>query len=134
MFSGEVEIYTDGGCSGNGMPGARAYGSYSIRAILDGAEVKRTSQAARDYPEHNTNNAAELQALIDALRTLAPGGYAVRVYTDSQVLAGWIGHGYKCKAAHLLPLVLEARRLWAQFPNATIYRVPREQIVAVLGH
>ena len=134
MFTGEVEIYTDGGCSGNGTPGARAYGSYNIRAIRDGIEVKCTTQVARDYPEHSTNNAAELQALIDALRTLTPGTYTVRTYTDSQVLAGWVAYGYKCKKAHLLPLVLEARRLWAQFPNAEIRCVPREQIVAVLGH
>jgi ribonuclease HI len=79
-----VDIYTDGGCSGNPGPGAWAY---VIRA--SGLEIEDSG-----FEPATTNNRMELSAVIAALRRveglpgLAPGGIAV--HTDSQYVKNGI--------------------------------------------
>ena len=82
-----IEVYTDGGCSGNPGPGGWAY------VILDDAA------AAADMPLENwgaekctTNNRMEMRAVIAALEALGttpgtvPGKVpdTIMIYTDSQ--------------------------------------------------
>ena len=83
-----IEVYTDGGCSGNPGPGGWAY------VLINNAnEVGDTNEVGDDAPLENwgaekstTNNRMELQAVITALEALSqPGtGPEITIYTDSQ--------------------------------------------------
>jgi ribonuclease HI len=73
-----IEIYTDGGCSGNPGPGGWAY-----VIIRDSVLVSEKSGAEKQ----TTNNRMELQAVIAALEALSQEGEKeekIVVYTDSQ--------------------------------------------------
>ena len=88
----EVEIYTDGACSGN--PGAGGWGVI----LRCGRHEKELSGGAAD----TTNNRMELQAVIEALKALKKE-CAVTLYTDSryvmdgvnQWLPNWKRNGWK---------------------------------------
>ena len=89
----EVDIYTDGACSGN--PGPGGYGVVMI------AGEKRLELSA-GY-RSTTNNRMELLAVIVALERLKRPS-SVTIYTDSQYVAkaindgwlqGWIKRGWK---------------------------------------
>ncbi|MDR3302808.1 MAG: ribonuclease HI [Treponema sp.] len=87
-----IDIYTDGGCSGNPGPGGWAY---VIEA--DGRLVTETWGAERS----TTNNRMELSAVIAALEALGElglGNAPVTVFTDSQYvqkgISAWI-HAWK---------------------------------------
>ena len=93
----QLEIYTDGGCSGNPGPGGWAY-------VILGAEsaADRRILAERWGAEAaTTNNRMELQAAVSALESLAGLNVAaesVTVYTDYQYMqkgiSAWI-HTWK---------------------------------------
>ena len=74
-----IHIYTDGACSNNGKPDARAgFG------IWFGNEDERNTSESFTGPQ--TNNRAELLAIIKALTILRDDiekGQAVNIYTDS---------------------------------------------------
>lgn len=79
----EVEIFTDGACSGN--PGAGGYG-----AILRyGAHEKEISGGFAQ----TTNNRMELTAAIEAMKLLKEP-CRVKLHTDSQYLANGILKGW----------------------------------------
>ncbi|MFZ2358203.1 MAG: ribonuclease HI family protein [Anaerolineae bacterium] len=74
-----------------------------------------------------TNNRAEYQAAIEALRWAAGEGLrGVTLYSDSQLVVNQANASWACKAAHLLPLLTELRLLMAA-TGATVQWVPREQ-------
>lgn len=87
-----VDAYTDGACKGNPGPGGwgvlLVYGEH--RKELHGGEA------------HTTNNRMELQAVIEALKSLKRPS-RVRIHTDSQYvhkgisewMAGWKRKGWK---------------------------------------
>jgi ribonuclease HI len=83
----EVEIFTDGACSGNPGPGGWA-------AILRYGEVEKELSG---YEPHTTNNRMEMMAAIAGLEALKRA-CRVQVYSDSQYLrdgiSKWI-HGWK---------------------------------------
>jgi ribonuclease HI len=92
-----IEIYTDGGCSGNPGPGGWAY-----VIIRDGALVSEKCGGEKQ----TTNNRMELQAVIAALEALSSPehkGEKLAVYTDSQYvqkgitiwLSEWKRKGWK---------------------------------------
>jgi ribonuclease HI len=91
-----IEIYTDGGCSGNPGPGGWAY------VIIRDEGLFAEKWGAEKL---TTNNRMELQAVIAALEFLAPEdrGEKIAVYTDSQYvqkgitlwLAEWKKKGWK---------------------------------------
>ncbi len=74
----DIQIYTDGGCSGNPGPGAWAY------IILAGGDRLSASEAAPD----TTNNRMELAAVIAALERVAGrrdwSAASLNIYTDSE--------------------------------------------------
>lgn len=88
----EVEIFTDGACSGN--PGAGGWG-----VILRSGTVEKELCGGA---EETTNNRMELQAVIEALRALKKE-CVVTLYTDSryvmdgvnQWLPNWKRNGWK---------------------------------------
>ena len=86
----EIEIYTDGACSGN--PGPGGWGSI---LMYKGAE-KEMSGGAKE----TTNNRMELTAVIEALKALKEP-CTVQLYSDSKYVTdalskGW-ARGWKAK-------------------------------------
>jgi len=91
-----IEVYTDGGCSGNPGPGGWAY------LIVDDRELPLENWGAE---ESTTNNRMELQAVIAALEKVSHIS-AITVYTDSQYvqkgitewIKKWKSMGWKTSA------------------------------------
>ena len=80
----EVELYTDGACSGN--PGM---GGYGIVLIYKGVQKEFSG-----FEKETTNNRMELTAVIEGLRKLKES-CKVTIYTDSAYVCnafenGWI--------------------------------------------
>lgn len=92
----QVEVYTDGGASGN--PGPGGYGAL----LLYKQHRKEMSQGYR----LTTNNRMELLAVITALEVLKEEGLNVTIYSDSKYVVdavakgwvfGWEKKGFKGK-------------------------------------
>ncbi len=96
----ELQIYTDGACSGNPGPG----GWGALLVAKDGDKVLKTKELCGGAAE-TTNNRMELQAAISGLDALERSS-AVTVITDSAYvkdgiskwLAGWKRNGWKTAA------------------------------------
>ena len=91
-----LNIYTDGGCSGNPGPGGWAY--VMVTHTFQSAQITAKDKG---FVKDTTNNKMELTAVIMALRALkkmtsAPG--QTTIFTDSQYvqkgITEWI-HGWK---------------------------------------
>lgn len=88
----ETKIWCDGACSGN--PGPGGWGT-----IVEQAGNRRELSGGSSKA---TNNQMEIQAMIEGLKTTAPGTH-VRIITDSeyvmkgatQWIKGWIRNGWK---------------------------------------
>ncbi len=79
----EVEIYTDGACSGNPGPGGWA----AVIIHPDGEQEISGGEA------ETTNQRMELRAAVEALRSL-PGPSRVRLYSDSAYLVNCFRQGW----------------------------------------
>lgn len=79
----EIRVYTDGGCIDNPGPGGWA------AVILDGETRREISGGYR----LTTNNRMELQACIQALKSLRRGAKAT-LFTDSQYVANAVEKGW----------------------------------------
>ncbi|MBR5439691.1 MAG: ribonuclease HI [Clostridia bacterium] len=122
----QVEIYTDGACSGNpGVGGWAAILSYKgVEKEISGGEVE------------TTNNRMELLAIINGLKMLKER-CAVKVYSDSQYavsafnegwLNNWILAGWR--TADKKPVKNED--LWKELVNLT--SVHSVEFIKVKGH
>jgi ribonuclease HI len=136
VFEFDYLITCDGGSRGNGATN-QGYGSYVISTRDGQKEILRLDLGTA------TNNEAEYQTLIAALKDLvgriqradrAPSGYSLLAHTDSQLMVGQLIQGWKVKAANLRPLVDEAAALMQTFGRCDLVKVPRDEIVRVLGH
>jgi ribonuclease HI len=130
----DYRITFDGGSRGN--PG-EGYGSYELRSGTR-AEIVRLS-----FGDRVTNNEAEYQTLIAALRDLigritAQGkradAYALAVRGDSQLVIFQITGQWKVRNARIQPLHREAVALLEQFGTRDIRWQPRAHSVRTLGH
>ena len=80
------------------------------------------------YLGRATNNVAEYQALLHALRwALARGARRVRVFSDSELVVRQIGGQYRVKHSDMLRLHREATALLGRFEEASVSHVRREQ-------
>lgn len=112
-------IYTDGLSKGN--PGTAAIGAI----IKD--EWGKTLATISQRIGVTTNNVAEYQALITALRkAIKLKGTQVEIRSDSELMVKQLNGRYKIKAAGLRPLYLEAMQLLGQFEDVAIKHIPRE--------
>ena len=136
MFEFDFLAVVDGGSRGNGAAN-EGYGSYVLSTRDGRKETIRLDLGTA------TNNEAEYQTLIAALKDLvgriqradrAPSGYSLLAHTDSQLMVGQLTQGWKVKAANLRPLVGEAKNLMQAFGRCDLVKVPRDEIVRVLGH
>ena len=92
-----IDVYTDGGCSGNPGPGGWAY------VILE-RDHRKTVSGGKDY---TTNNRMELTAVLEALKGISSHERGklekIRIFTDSQYvqkgmtvwIIGWLRNGWK---------------------------------------
>jgi ribonuclease HI len=137
-FEFDYVLSTDGGAAANGSAASLGYGSYCLEARTSHRQMVRL-----DFGRGVTNNEAEYQTLIAGLKDLvgriqragkSPLGYSLLVHTDSQLMVGQLTQGWKIKAANLRPLVDEAAALIQAFGRCDLVKVPREEIVRVLGH
>ncbi len=88
----EVEIYTDGACSGNPGPGGWA-------AII---KSRGKTKEIYGYESNTTNNRMELTSVIEALKTIKKPS-KINIYTDSRYLKDgitlwlekWLQRGWK---------------------------------------
>ena len=120
MTSEILHIHIDGASRGN--PGEAGFGVYVSRP--DGTEVA----GLYGYLGRATNNVAEYQALLHALRyALAQGVRRVRVYSDSELVVRQMDGTYRVKHKDMVPLHREARALFRKFEEAQLAHVRREQ-------
>lgn len=115
-----LTAYIDGGSRGN--PGPAGYG---VRLV---DEQGRVVDELRQSIGVTTNNVAEYQGLIAALRYGAAAGHrAMRIRSDSQLLVRQMLGQYRVKHAGLQPLHREAQSLAASFDRVEFEHVPRAE-------
>jgi ribonuclease HI len=126
----EVELYTDGACSGNPGPGGWAF---ILRHPSSGKELESSGAE----PE-TTNNRMELTAVVRGLETLKKASH-VTLFTDSvyvgkglsEWLAKWKANGWRRREG----------KQWKEVKNEDLWRrldelIARHQLkyVRVAGH
>lgn len=119
-------IYTDGGARGN--PGPAAIGA--VVSGEKGAVMKEISE----YIGETTNNEAEYQAAIAALKKLKAligkteaKNSSVQVFADSELLVKQLNGEYKIENPNMQSLFLKLWNLKIDFGKVTFQAVPREQ-------
>ena len=126
MTMREVQIYTDGACSGN--PGPGGWGA----VLMYGQHIKEMSGAE----PNTTNNRMELQAAISALSSLKEA-CKVTLYSDSAYLVncfkqgwykGWLKNGWKNSKGQ----PVENQELWKELLR--LMDIHQVEYVKVKGH
>lgn len=114
-----MKIYVDGAAWGN--PGPAGIGGVLYK---DGKEIGRFSE----YLGEATNNEAEYQALIFALKQAQPEKEeSVEIYSDSELLVRQLTSTYKVKSVNLKPLYEEVKILLSHFTQVRITHISRDQ-------
>ena len=148
-----IVYYMDGGCLNNQSAFDRhAYGSYVMCVDTgSGLPAKVGVQTSVSMPERSTNNEAEYNTLLAVLAEIWDNYYPngkymngalrakmdcphVTIFTDSQLVVYQSSGQWKIKEARLLPLCMRVRTYLAQMPEIKLVWIPRNQIVAMLGH
>jgi ribonuclease HI len=113
-------LHVDGASRGN--PGEAAFGVHVARP---GGE---TVAELYGHLGTATNNVAEYQALVHALRwALRHGARRVEVVSDSELMVRQMAGRYRVKHPGLQPLFREASELLSRFEEARIRHVRREE-------
>lgn len=115
----ELEIFTDGACSGN--PGEAA-----IAVIIkeEGKVIKEVSLAIG----HSTNNVAEYTAIIYALQeALILKADKVNLFTDSELIYNQMEGVYSVKDPKIKTLFDQVQHLKSGLKIFQIHHIPREQ-------
>lgn len=112
-------IHIDGGARGN--PGPAGAG------VVIADDAGRSLHEAGYFLGRQTNNAAEYQALILALKRAARlADPHLTIYSDSELLVHQITGQYRVKSRNLIGYVEQAQSLLLQFDAWTIRHVRRE--------
>jgi ribonuclease HI len=115
-----LQIHIDGASRGN--PGEAGFGVHV--ASPEGS----TLAELYGYLGRATNNVAEYQALIHALRyALDHGARQVRIFSDSELVVRQMSGAYKVKHPDMIPLHREATRLVSRIGGVALSHVPRER-------
>ncbi|OFX33630.1 MAG: hypothetical protein A2Z07_04775, partial [Armatimonadetes bacterium RBG_16_67_12] len=116
-------MFVDGASRGNPGPAA-------IGVIVQDARGRVVGEIA-EYLGETTNNVAEYQALLHALKDAkARGASELEIYADSDLLVRQINGSYKVRSPHLAPLHAAAARALAGFAKWRIGHIPREKNTA----
>ena len=109
-------VYTDGASWGN--PGPSAIGA----VIKD--EQQRELVSISQYIGRSTNNQAEYQAVIAALKAAAKfDASEVVLYLDSELIVRQLARRYKVKSHHIFPLYAEVVALAKRFHNLSFVHI-----------
>lgn len=116
---GEVlEIYVDGASRGN--PGPAAWACIFIK--YNGERIYQKSE----YIGHKTNNMAEYEAIINALKEAERWTqWQIKVFSDSQLVVRQINKEYKIKKLHLLELYDKVFNQCQKFNKVEFFNVSR---------
>lgn len=115
----ELEIYIDGASKGN--PGPSGIGVVICRGEF-------TLKNISSFIGNATNNVAEYTALIYALKeAIALKADAVRIKTDSQLLARQLNKEYKVRHANIIGLYNQSVNLLSAFKESSVINIPREE-------
>jgi len=115
-----IVAYIDGGARGN--PGPAGYG---VRIESPGGDLIEELHGSLGIA---TNNIAEYQGLLAALRYAAKHGHReVHIRADSELLVKQMRGEYRVKNAGLKPLFLEACALVRRIGDVSFTHVRREQ-------
>jgi len=112
-----LKIYTDGAARGNPGPATCAFlFVHNDKIIHEGCNYIRTA----------TNNTAEYQAIINALKTAERfhRGH-LQVYSDSNLAVQQINKKWKINKPHLSKLCSEVYRLREKFEKVEFFHVGR---------
>jgi ribonuclease HI len=124
----EMELYVDGGCSGNGQLDLTKRRMVAVVCLPDATVVHESTH------EGGSNNIAELLALEAAYRwAVTQGIKAVTIYTDSRNNLSWGQLKTPGKNINDRPRVLEIQARLAKFfysVRATVRWVSRDHNVA----
>jgi ribonuclease HI len=108
----KATAFVDGASRGN--PGPAGYGVYMR---TDGGEIIEIS----GFLGNTTNNVAEYEGLLEALRTAAEeGATELEVISDSELLVKQMLGIYRVKHPNLQPLYEQARRMVRRFRRFSI--------------
>ncbi len=123
----EVQIYTDGACSGN--PGPGGWGA----VLFYGEHVKEISGGEKN----TTNQRMELMAVIEALKALKVSDWKVTVYSDSAYIVnafkqGWIANWQENGWKNSKKEAVANQDLWLEL--LALMQKNRVQIEKVKGH
>ena len=121
-----IKIYFDGLCEPRNPGG---YACYGWLIVQDGHTLA-SGKGLVTKGDGATNNVAEYQALIEALKAAADlelGDQALEVMGDSQLVINQVNGDWQCRAGNLQPLLAQARRLAGRLPLARFKWIPREK-------
>lgn len=134
----DIVVWVDGGCRRNGQADAETYFSGLIRGRKD-------TRFCIDPATYNTNNQAEYGALIYALDLFlaaAPltssGRHHIEIRTDCQLILTHLD-SIKSRKEYRLKALCEEVEIYIDLlrgvgVDVDIIKVPRDEIVAHLGH
>lgn len=115
----EWHVYIDGASSGN--PGEAGAGVIAFDA------EKRELFSESLYLGHMTNNMAEYEALLAALKKAEESEVdRLFIYTDSQLVAYQMSGLYKIKNRQLMKYAIEAKRIIGTLNRCDIKYIPRQ--------
>jgi ribonuclease HI len=111
--------HVDGGARGN--PGPAGYG-----VVIEDHAGRRIDTLYK-YLGTQTNNYAEYSGLLAALEYAVRNGFkALKVYTDSELLAKQVSGEYKVRSAPLQELHAHCKALVRELDQFQIRHIPRE--------
>ncbi|PWO01351.1 ribonuclease H-like protein, partial [Tilletiopsis washingtonensis] len=129
-----INVYTDGASAGNGKASAKAgWGVW-----FEDPELQHLNRAGRLAGETQTNNRAELTAIIRACQLCPMTGAQLQIYTDSQYSVkaiqewqqGWRRRGWRTSNAAAVLNKDLIRLLERELRK----HVPRPNLIYVKGH
>lgn len=123
MSDARIVVYCDGACEPTNPGGYATWGWVALWP--DGREMSHGLGCIGHGPGMS-NNRAEYEAVLQALRRAKQKGKSLDLHTDSQLVVQQVNGEWQVKAAHLVPLCEEARKL-LQESGSTLRWVPREE-------
>ena len=136
-----MRLFVDGG----GTPTVPTYFSYKC---LDDSKIEMNrfyltnlcsdllpdNCSIYDHRRLSTNNIAEYAACWYGLSRFKEyyDGRQVTIFQDSQLVVNQVKGEWDCKQEHLQPWLKAIRNIW--WDKVEIQWVPRQEVVAILGH
>ena len=118
----KLTIFTDGGARWNPGPAALGVVIYDEKGKI----IKKIGR----YLGEKTNNEAEYEAVIEALKLAADlGAKLVVVNLDSELVGRQLNSIYKIKNSRMQELAVKVRNLEAAFKKVVYKTIPREKNV-----